>query len=132
MSPARPLDHLLAFAGWYLVLGGVAFPLSATLRPPDPHSTLPVFAALALLAAPLSVLYLRAGRSLGDLGSFYFAVVACEVTLGLAVYALVRLADPPSADAHPYAGLALVAAVYVVAYWLVYRGGWARLRGRTA
>ena len=133
MPSARPLDYLLAFVGWYLVLGNVAFPLSAALLPPDPYATLPVFAAVALLAAPAAWGYLRAGRSLGDLGSFYFAVVAGEVTLAFALSALIRLTDPPSSVGVPsYAGLVVVAVVYAGAYWLVYRDGWARLRGHTA
>ena len=61
--PRPPLDYLLAFAGWYLVLGSVAFPLSAAFLPPTcMYSTLPVFAAVAIPAAPLSWWYLRTGR----------------------------------------------------------------------
>ena len=132
MSLARPLDYLLAFAGWCLVLGGVVFALSAAFLPPDPSSTLPVFAAVAVLAAPLSWWYLRTGRSLGDLGTFYFAVAACETTLAFALYATIRLADFPSIGRYSPAGLSVVAVVYAAAYWLVYRDGWARLRGRAA
>ena len=132
MPAPRPLDYLLAFVGWYLVLGGVAFPLGATLLPPDPYSTLPVFVAVAVLAAPLAWWYLRAGHPLGDVGSFYFAVVAVEVTLGFALYALTRVTDLPSVGRYSHGAPVVVLAVYLVAYWLVYRDGWARLRGRAA
>lgn len=132
MPSPRPLDYLLAFVGWFLVLGGVAFPLSATLLPPDPLSVLPVFGVVAVFAAPLAWWYLRSRRSLGDLGSFYFTVVATEVTLGFALYALTRLTDLPSVGRYSYGSLAVVGAVYALAYWLVFRDGWARLRGRTA
>ena len=132
MRSPRPLDYLLAFVGWYFVLGGVAFPLSATLLPPDPYSTLPVLVAVAVLAAPLAGWYLRAGHSLGDLGTFYFAIVACEMTLGFALYGLSRVTDLPSVGHYSYGALIVILAVYLVACWLVYRDGWARLRGRTA
>lgn len=132
MPSVRPLDYLLAFVGWYLVLGVVAFQLSAAFLPPDPYSVRPVFVAVGVLAVPLAWRYLRTGHSLGDLGSFYFAVVACVMALTSALYALSRLADLPSVGPRPYAGLVVVAAVYPLAYWLVYRGGWTRLRGGTA
>ena len=128
MPAPRPLDYLLAFVGWSLVLGVVAFPAGATLLPPDPYSTLPVFVAVAVLAAPLARWYLRAGHSLGDLGSFYFAVVAVEVTLGFALYTLTRVTDLPSVGHYSYGALVVVLTTYLAAYWLVYRDGWARLR----
>ena len=132
MPSRSPLDYLLAFVGWVLVVGGPAFPLAAVALPPDPYSQLPAFGAVAVAAAPLAWWYLRAGHSLGDLGAFYFAVVAVEVAAGIALYALVSVTSSGNETAPLWSGALLVVGAYAVAYLLVYRGGWARLRGRTA
>ena len=129
--PSRSLlDLLLTFVGWFLVSFGPVSVVSGYVFPADAITTLTDFGATTLVALPLAVWYWKSGRSLGDLGSFFFWVVALTLVFGASTFGILVATGP--VETGSVADLAVTSAfllaVYAVAYHMVYRDGWARFR----
>ncbi|MFC6824545.1 hypothetical protein [Halopelagius fulvigenes] len=116
---ARPLDYLLAYVGFALILCQHAF-VAAQFASPDPYSQLPYLAVALVVAAPASVLYLRRGGSVGDVGSFYVTLILFAVGVGIAAFLVLSLLGADS-TLGPTPSVALLLAGDAVAYLRVYR-----------
>jgi len=82
--PSRSLlDLLLSLVGCFLLVFGPVSVVGSYLLPPDAVTTLVDVGATALVAVPLAVWYWRSGRSVGDLGMFFFWVTALTLVFWL-------------------------------------------------
>ena len=117
------------------VLAGTlaVYPLAsvgAVVLPPDPVTQAFVAVPLLLVGVAFGAWYARSGRSVRRLGRFVVALYVVQWALLLAVVAAVVGLGVPLVG--PATALAIGGGVllgYVAAYWLVYRGGYRRLRG---
>lgn len=147
----RPLlDRFLVFVGCYFVSALPVYVILSAFLPPDVVSdTLQTAATSTVLgdvvrlvvanyffvtpvpvALPLAIWYWRSNRSLGDLGVFYFWTIVFVYVLGFAAFGVIGVfGAAPSTDsvASDLLSIGYVSMVYVLAYWLVYRDGYARL-----
>ncbi|MFB6154708.1 MAG: hypothetical protein ABEJ22_02360 [Haloferacaceae archaeon] len=131
MPSRSPLDLLLSFVGVFLVTVGPVGVVTASLLPPDVSTTVLTVGGTALVSVPLAVWYWRSGRSVGDLGAFFFWVTGLSVVFGFVALSTLRVASSVTGrSAGLVPAVVGVAAVYAVAYYLVYRDGWVRLRAR--
>jgi hypothetical protein len=103
-----------------MIFGQHAVVVSSLLLPPDPYSRYPVHLLAGVLAVPASVLYLRRGGSVGDLGSFFFTLMAAVIGTAFALFLVGALAGFDAGLGNG-PGLALLLAGDAVAYLRVYR-----------
>jgi hypothetical protein len=129
MPSRSPLDLLLAFVGVSLVAFGPVSVVTSILFPPDVGTTLLTVGGVAVLSIPLAVWYWKSGRSVGDLGVFFFWVTGLIFVFGFAAMSLLRVVSGETGGAvgGPLA-VVLLAVAYAGAYYLVYRGGWEQIR----
>jgi hypothetical protein len=130
MPSRSPLDLLLAFVGWFLLAFGPVSVVGTYAFPPDAVTTLLDFGVTALVAAPLAIWYWKRGRSLGDLGMFFFWVMALTLVFGTSAFGILAATGPVETGSVADLAVtsALLLAVYAGAYHMVYRDGWARFR----
>lgn len=109
-----------------------AYPLAsvgAVVLPPDPVTQALVAVPLLLVGVAFGAWYVRSGRSVHRLGRFVVVLYAVQWALLLAGAGLVvGLGVPLVGPATAPAAVVGVLGGYAAAYWLVYRGGWERLR----
>ena len=130
MPSRSPLDLLLTFVGWFLLAFGPVSVVSTYVFPPDTVTSLVDFGATTLVALPLAVWYWKSGRSLGDLGAFFFWVMALTLVFGASAFGILVATGPVETGsvADLTVTSALLLAVYAGAYHMVYRDGWVRVR----
>lgn len=128
------VDLLLAFVGYVVVCFGPVGVVASVLLPPDPITQLFTVGVVALVSAPLAVWHVRTGRSLAPLGELFFTVVALQTLALVAAIPFVYLAGwlSVSVTLSPVVGVPFVLALYPLAYYLVYRDGWAEAKTRLA
>jgi hypothetical protein len=122
------------------VLALVAFvvlfiPFSALFTPPDPFTQLIFLGAATLVAIPVVVVFVRRSYSLERLYGYLLAVNVLIVPVGLVIGGIgivVRILVGRVAPPDLLGGIAIVAIAYALAFHLVYRGGYDRLKARFA
>lgn len=131
-SNARYLGRLvLALLGFTVLL----FPVFGLVMPPDPFTQL--FGLIVLLPVALfaAVGFLRRGGSVRRLGRYLLAVYLLLIPLWIpfaAFVVLLRQVGVPYGPVDVVGQLVLLLVDYVGAYYLVYRGGYERLKARVA
>ncbi|EMA38649.1 hypothetical protein [Halococcus hamelinensis] len=126
------------------VLALVAFlwlsaPFAGLLTPPDPFTQIIALGVGAVGAVPAAVVFVRRSHSLERLYGYLLAanvLVIPVAFIGAGVLFLLRTALPVSVSSsglvQTIEGALLVSAAYLLAFHLVYRGGYARLKTRFA
>ena len=131
-SIARYLGGVvLALLGFVTLL----FPVLGIVMPPDPFTQLFGLAVLLPLALLAAIGYIRRGGSVRRLGWFLLAVYLLLIPLWIsfAVFVvLLRQFGVPYGPIDVVGQVVLLIADYAAAYYLVYRGGYERLKGRVA
>ena len=104
--------------------------VGAVALPPDPVTQVLAAVPLLLVGVGVGAWYARSGRPIRRLGRFVLALYVVQWALLLLGVGFVAVAGLPFAGAATLPVLvALVLAGYAAAYWLVFRGGYAHLRG---
>ena len=122
------------------VLALVAFvvlliPFSALFTLPDPFTQLIFLGAATLVAIPVVVVFVRRSYSLERLYGYLLAVNVLIAPVGLVIGGIgivVRILVGRVAPLDLLGGIAIVAIAYALAFHLVYRGGYTRLKARFA
>jgi hypothetical protein len=133
LVPSRsPLDLLLAFVGWFLLL---ALPVSVAV---DVFSVslsgVSDLALVAALALPTATWFWWSGRPVGPLGAWFFWTVALTLALGLPLMVTLAAFDAALTTGSLPARVLTVGfttVVYAGAYALGYLGWASRLREGT-
>lgn len=125
------LRFVLALVAFVVLLS----PLSAILTPPDPFSQLIFLGTVTPVTIPVAVVFVRRAYSLGRLYGYLLAVNVLVVPVGLVIGSIGivgRVFVGRIAPLGTLAGVAIVGVAYALAFHLVYRGGYARLKARFA
>lgn len=132
----------MAFVRFVLAL--VAFlwlsaPLAGLLTPPDPFTQIIGIGLGAVVTVPIAVWFTRRSHSLERLYGYLLAanvltVLVMLVGAGLLFLLRTAFSIPVSSSSlvQTIEGALLVSAAYLLAFHLVYRGGYARLKTRFA
>ena len=120
--------------GLAVVAGTLAvYPLAsvgAVVLPPDPVTQALVAVPLLLVGVAFGAWYARSGRPVRLLGRFVIALYVVQWALLLAGVGLVVGLGVPLVGPAAVPAIAVgVLGGYLAAYWLVFRGGYRRLRG---
>jgi hypothetical protein len=136
------VSRLTGFVRFILAL--VAFlwlsaPLAGLLTPPDPFTQIIGIGLGAVVTVPIAVWFTRRSHSLERLYGYLLAanvLVIPVAFIGAGVLFLLRTALPVSVSSSSLVqtleGTLLISAAYLLAFHLVYRGGYARLKTRFA
>lgn len=131
-STARYLGRVvLALLGFTSLL----FPVLAIVVPPDPFAQMFGLVVLFPLLLVAATGYVRLCGSVRQLGGFLLAVFLLLLPLWIpyaAYVVLLRLLDVPYGLLDTVGQAVILVADYAGAYYLVYRGGYERLRTRLA
>ena len=111
------------------------FPFVIVFTPPDPFTQLRALGVVAAIAVPFAVGFVRQSRSFRRLVTYYLTVNILIVPLTVVIVGLGTFVQPFIDRAMPLEiverGVTILVA-YVLAFCLIYRGGYARLKARFA
>ncbi|WP_049898721.1 hypothetical protein [Halococcus agarilyticus] len=110
-------------------------PLLALFTPPDAYLTLVAAGIAGLVAVPTAIVFVRQSRSLERLGKYFLAVNVLVVLTALVAGGLRVVARPLVGHgwtAQTLFNLTAIVPAYALAFHLVYRGGYNRLKARFA
>ena len=126
MNVRALVDSLLTYLGCFFVAFVPINVVTTAALPPDATTGSIKLGATALVSVPLAVAYRRSGRSLGDLGAFYFWTVLLTLILGFAVlvgFVLLDATFKVGSPANAAFSLGFLGVIYAIAYYRVYRDG---------
>ncbi|WP_237561124.1 hypothetical protein [Halococcus sediminicola] len=121
------LRFVLALVAFVVLLS----PFSAIFTPPDPFSQLIFLGAVTPVTIPVAIVFVRRSYSLKCLYGYLLAVNVLVVPVGLVIGGIGiigRAFVGRIASLGTLAGVVIVGVAYALAFHLVYRGGYARLK----
>lgn len=113
----------------------LSFPFAVIFTPLDPFTQLIFAGTVALVAVPVVVVFIQRSYSLERLYGFLLAVNVLVIPVGFVIGGIgidVRALVGQIAPLDLLGGVAIIAIAYALAFHLVYRGGYARLKARFA
>ena len=125
------LRFVLAFAAFTVLLQA----LPTVLGPPDVYTQFIALGIAALVATPMATIFVWQSHSLERLGAYFLAVNVLVIPIGLVVGSIgivVRTLTGRVAIFESLTGVVIIVTAYALAFHLVYRGGYARLKTRFA
>lgn len=125
----------LRFAVTFVAFTVLIQPFLTLLTPPDAHLQLIAAGIAGLVSIPVSVVFVHRSCSLERLGKYFLAVSVLVVFTTLAVGSLraaVRSFVGYGWTVQTLFDLTAIVAAYTLAFRLVYRGGYDRLKTRLA
>ena len=129
------LGFVLALVAFIVLL----FPFVSVSTPPDPFTQLLTLGVVTVVTIPIAVVFVRRSQSLERLYGFVLATYALAFIVIFPVFGVLFAIDAMPAVTIQQSGFGWAVAqsislffVYVLAFHLVYRGGYTRLKTRLA